>query len=169
VWNDTDIPLAYLITIRCYGTWLHGDERGSVDRFRNRYQTPRINPNDKWQRHNERQLKTEPVTLNAHQRKTVEDALREVCAFRSWRLHAVNARTNHVHAVVSAGSAKPERVLNDFKSYATRRMKEQGCWRFEHSPWVDKGSKRHLWNERSVALAVDYVVNGQGDDLPDFD
>ncbi|HEX9659180.1 MAG TPA: hypothetical protein VGA18_02730, partial [Rhodothermales bacterium] len=24
-------PLAYLITFTTYGTWLHGDERGSVD------------------------------------------------------------------------------------------------------------------------------------------
>ena len=32
MWNDTDIPLAYLISFRCYGTWLHGDERGSIDR-----------------------------------------------------------------------------------------------------------------------------------------
>ena len=29
-WNDTGIPLAYLITFRCYGTWLHGDARGWV-------------------------------------------------------------------------------------------------------------------------------------------
>jgi len=28
-WNDTDIALAHLITFRCHGTWLHGDERGS--------------------------------------------------------------------------------------------------------------------------------------------
>jgi hypothetical protein len=34
--NDDHIPLAYLITFRCYGTWLHGDSRGSVDRFHNR-------------------------------------------------------------------------------------------------------------------------------------
>ena len=26
-WNDTDIPLGYLITFRTYGTWLPGDER----------------------------------------------------------------------------------------------------------------------------------------------
>ncbi len=32
MWNDTDIPLAYLITFRCYGTWLHEDERGATDR-----------------------------------------------------------------------------------------------------------------------------------------
>ena len=27
-----EFPLAYLITIRCFGTWLHGDERLTVDR-----------------------------------------------------------------------------------------------------------------------------------------
>jgi hypothetical protein len=33
MWNDTDLPLGYLITFRCYGSWLHGDKRGSIDRF----------------------------------------------------------------------------------------------------------------------------------------
>lgn len=28
-------PLAYFITLSCYGTWLHGDERGSVDKKHN--------------------------------------------------------------------------------------------------------------------------------------
>src|SRR5687767_4505235 len=36
MWNDTDVPLGYLITFRCYGTWLQGDTRGSIDRFHNR-------------------------------------------------------------------------------------------------------------------------------------
>ncbi len=40
--NDEHIPLAYFITFRCYGTWLHGDRRGSVDRFHNIYGTPRL-------------------------------------------------------------------------------------------------------------------------------
>src|SRR6266508_2630033 len=105
MWNDTDIPLAYLITFRCYGTWLHGDARGSVDRFHNRYGTPRIPASEEWQRHNERQLNDEPVTLTAEQRQSVEEAIREVCKFRGWRLRAINVRTNHVHAVVSVGSA----------------------------------------------------------------
>ncbi|HEY6247718.1 MAG TPA: hypothetical protein VIX17_27465 [Pyrinomonadaceae bacterium] len=37
----------------------------------------------------------------------------------------------------------------------------------EFSPWADKGSKTRLWNE--VANAIDYVPNGQGNDLPNFD
>ncbi|MBI3940802.1 MAG: hypothetical protein HY315_08205 [Acidobacteria bacterium] len=35
-------PLAYLITIRCYGTWLHGEIRGSVTRFVNRFEVPHL-------------------------------------------------------------------------------------------------------------------------------
>jgi hypothetical protein len=38
-------PLAYFIMFRSYGTWLHGDSRGSVDRLHNTYGTPRLPPN----------------------------------------------------------------------------------------------------------------------------
>jgi REP element-mobilizing transposase RayT len=168
-WNDTDIPLAYLITFRTYGTWLHGDERGSVNRFNNQYGSPRIAPNKEWHQYNLEKLSAEIVILDAKQRTAVATAIREVCSHRSWILRAVNVRTNHVHAVVSIGIAKPEKALNDFKSYATRKMKECNCWDSAKSPWVDKGSKRWLWNENSIALACDYVINGQGDDLPEFD
>jgi hypothetical protein len=30
--DDNEFPLAYFISFRTYGTWLHGDERGSVNR-----------------------------------------------------------------------------------------------------------------------------------------
>ena len=84
-------------------------------------------------------------------------------------MYAINVRTNHAHSVVAAGEKKPEIVLNAFKANATRKMRESGCWQSTMSPWADKGSKRSLWNEESIARAVDYVINGQGDDLPDFD
>jgi REP element-mobilizing transposase RayT len=169
MWNDTDIPLAYLITFRTYGTWLHGDERGSVDRFNNVYNSPFVAPNRKWHRHNTQALKGEPLLLNAEQRQAVEYAVRETCEKRNWILRAVNVRANHVHTVVTIGVLKPEKALNAFKANATRQMRESGCWKNERSPWADKGSKRYLWNERSIELAIDYVINGQGGELPDFD
>ena len=52
MWNDTDIPLAYLITFRTYGTWQHGDERGSVDREHNRYKSPYASSNHNRKQHN---------------------------------------------------------------------------------------------------------------------
>jgi len=168
VWNDRDIPLAYLITFRCYGTWLHGDERGSVDRDHHRYKSPYASPNPKRQKHNNNLLKSEPVLLNSNQRASVEKAIRETCVHRKWILHACSVRTNHVHSVVSIGPKKPEFALNALKANATRQMREDGCWEHIHSPWVDRGSKRYLWNERSVDLAIDYVLHGQGGELPEF-
>jgi hypothetical protein len=48
-------------------------------------------------------------------------------------------------------------------------MREKNCWNYSYSPWADKGSRRRLWNERSIEMAVDYVINGQGDELPKFE
>ena len=161
--------MAFLITFRSHGTWLHGDERGSVDRFHNRYKSPYIEPNQHWHRHNTNVLKAEPVILDASQRQSVKSAIEETCTIRKWHLYAINVRTNHVHTVVSIGKLKPERALNAFKANATRQMRQDGNWNVDSSPWVEKGSKRPLWNERSVARAIDYVLNGQGEDPPDFD
>ncbi len=161
------IPLAYLITFRCYGTWLHGDERGSTDRHRNQYSAPFISRNERWLSYNQHLLKHPPVELDEGQRIAVEAAIRYTCEKRNWLLRAINVRTNHAHVVVSA-DCWPEPVLSAFKANATRQMRENGCWRHSYSPWSDKGSKRYLWKMRSVERAIDYVVNGQGGELPDF-
>ena len=168
MWNDTETPLAYFISFRSYGTWLHGDQRGSIDRFNNRYGDPYLPPNEAWRDYNRKQLKTDPFILGASARGAVEKAIRETCKIRKWDLQAFNVRTNHVHTVVTA-NRKPSLVLNAFKANATRQLREDKLWPHSFSPWVDKGSKKKLWNERSVANAIDYVLNGQGDDLPNFD
>ena len=102
-------------------------------------------------------------------RKAVEIAIREVCKHRKWTLRAINVRTNHVHVVVSTSDRDSSKVLNAFKAYATRKMRELGCWNFDETPWVDKGSQRVLWNGVALASACEYVLYGQGSDLDDFD
>jgi hypothetical protein len=97
MWNDTDVPLAHLITFRCYGTWLHGDARGSVDRLHNQYKAAYAPANENRSRHNKGLLKSKPILLSARQRSSVERAIRETCILRRWNLHAVNVRTNHAH------------------------------------------------------------------------
>ena len=168
MWNNTDTPLAYFISFRSYGTWLHGDERGSIDRFNNRYGTPYLLPNKPWNRHNRKQLKRDPFILGPRARGSVERAILETCNMRKWYLHAFNVRTNHVHTVVTANS-EPGVVLNAFKANATRQLRTDQLWRHPFSPWSERGSKVRLWNERSVATAIDYVLHGQGSDLPNFE
>jgi hypothetical protein len=52
-----DLPLAYFITFRSYGSWLHGDERGSVDRSHNQYGSPFLPHDDDWVKQEQQLLK----------------------------------------------------------------------------------------------------------------
>ena len=101
--------------------------------------------------------------LTGQQRAAVEAAIREVCDYRGWALHALNVRTNHVHVVVTS-DGKPEFAMNSFKSWATRKMSEAGLAGGGGHIWTRHGSTRYLWNEPSVAAAVAYVQEGQ--DVP---
>ena len=69
------------------------------------------------------ELKNPSITLNRAKRAVVERAIREVCRHRGYLLRAVKVRTNHVHSVV-ATSCKPEHVMDSFKAYATRQLRE---------------------------------------------
>src|ERR1044072_8330334 len=169
MWNDTDFPLAVFFTFRCHGTWLHGDRRGSMDRHQNIYGTPRLPDNPNWKQFSQKKLEHPPVILNASQRRSVEKAVRDTCEKRCWDLHALNVRTNHIHAVIDIGTKKADIALNALKANATRQLRDDGLWNLEHSPWVKRGSKRNIWSERMVAEASDYVINRQGDEPPDFD
>jgi REP element-mobilizing transposase RayT len=168
-WDENEVPVGYLITFRTYGTWLHGDERGSVDKHNNTYGTPRVRANDARENFERSLLKRPPVVLAADMRMAVEMAIREVCEHRDWILRAINVRTNHAHAVASTGERNESAVLNAFKAYSTRKMRVLGCWNSDRSPWADKGSQKVLWNTNSLWYACNYVENDQGPDLDDFD
>ena len=160
---DTNLfPLAYLITFRTYGTWMHGEERGSVDRKHNVYGTPKLAANRCRKEVETRRLKHPRVLLNIQQRRTVELAIREVCRFRRYDLLAVNVRTNHVHAVISAACI-PEPILDALKAYATRKLRRHGLISATTKPWVRHGSTRYLWKEDQVNKAVAYVMCDQGE------
>jgi len=165
---EDNYPLAYLITIRSYGTWLHGDEKGSVDRHGfNSYGTPRLPPSKMLKDFMKAEMKQEPILFDKDKRICALDAVREVCDYRGYELLAVNIRSNHLHAVVCA-STNPEKVTNEFKAYATRRLREEGLIEKDKTVWARGKSRRYLWKAHHVEIAVDYVLFGQGDAIPDF-
>ncbi|MGI9065992.1 MAG: transposase [Pyrinomonadaceae bacterium] len=161
--DDNEFPLAYLITFRCYGTWLHGDDRGSMDPKHNVYGAVKIKPNRALQQSDIKQLKHPPQYLNAPKRRVVEDAVREVCDHRKYFLRAFNIRTNHVHSVVTV-MRKPEPVLISFQAYSTRALREHKLVSPRVKPWSRHGSRVYLWKQRDVENAIEYVLFGQGDE-----
>lgn len=156
----SNTPLAYLITFHTYGTWLHGDQRESVDRRHNAPGTPRIKPNESLQAWRARHMRGEPFELSIEAREVVQSAIREVCEHRCWQFHAVNVRTNHVHAVIGA-NADASRVLGDVKRWPTRRLRENGLVSATQRVWTEHGSTRRIWNSDGLAAACDYVNNRQ--------
>jgi REP element-mobilizing transposase RayT len=166
MWNDRDTPLAYFISWRTYGTWLHGDPRGSTSRHRNRYNSEFLPPEPHWFEVNRTRMASPPFRLNKEQRGCVERAVRETAVFRGWDVYALNARTTHVHSVARINAHQhPSVALNAFKSNATRSLREVGLYRSDRTPWADRGSERWLWTEQQVTAAVDYVLYCQGDDF----
>ncbi len=158
-------PLAYLITFTTYGARLHGDERGSVSRRENAYGAPILPPSTQRESVNRERMTDPPFAMDANQRTVAEATIREVCRFRQWTILALNIRTNHIHVLVSA-QTNPEKVMGDFKSWMTRRLREAGLVHPSRTLWTEHGSTRHLWKQWYVDAAWDYVVNGQGEDLP---
>ena len=163
VYENNEFPLAYLITFRTYGTWLHGDERGSIRRNRKAEKESKWIPiNIPLMEKMQSELKAPPIFLNQEQRNVVDAAIREVCNIREHRLHALNVRTNHCHAVIGA-RCRPERLADALKAYSTRRLREHRLIAGDIQVWARGRSCRYLWKPRHVAGAVDYVLYGQGD------
>ena len=160
-WDERTRPLAYLITFRTYGTWLHGDERHSVDTHRqlNVRGLPDRPQNKKLEAIMRSKLVHEPTILNIQQRETVKKAIEEVCVHRQYSLHAINARSNHAHTVVSSVD-RPERVAELFKKYATRALRNKGLAGPNIRIWSRGCSTRYLWKDNHLSLAIEYVLYG---------
>ena len=72
---------------------------------------------------------------------------------------AAHVRATHVHAVVH-GLTSPERIMTDFKAYASRRLSGPRGQR-----WARHGSTLYLWKTEEVELAIRYTVDEQGEPM----
>jgi len=64
--------------------------------------------------------------------------------------------------------AKPEKIMNDFKSYASRNLNRLGCDAPQRKRWTHHGSTRWLFEDENVRHAIKYVVEEQGEPMEVF-
>ena len=157
-------PLAYFMTFRTHGTWLHGDARGSVDREHNIPGTPLLPPDPQRERREREVCEHPAVVFDARRRHVVQQAIIAVCDHNDWSIHELEARSNHVHVVVSA-PRRPEHVMRSLKSWCTRRLREAGLLPANVQAWARHGSTRYLWKPAELTAACRYVRDGQGGEL----
>ncbi len=161
-------PFAYFITFTVFGSWLHGDGRGSVDRKHNAAGSERLESDPVRLAHEQRRAAS-PLAprLSDTMRVVVAAAIEEACAHRSWQVLALNVRSNHVHLIASALDAPPEEVMRVAKMRATKALRAAGLIGHEQRVWTRHGSTRYLWHEDDLPGAWNYVVHGQEKDSAD--
>lgn len=148
-------PIANFITFTTYGTWLHGDSRGSI--IKSEGSTKLSRQIDGLQGYHKRKLVNEPVILCSKQRKLVLEGIVEHCEFKGWKLYAVHVRSNHIHIIVCA---EKEQIVKDLKSWGTRKLRAGGY----NIPkvWTQGGSRQYIFEQGELRKKIDYVIHQQG-------
>jgi REP element-mobilizing transposase RayT len=159
--------MTYLITFSCYGCHLHGSESGSVDYAHNAFRTPVLDVDSARVASESECMDQTPYMLDRVRRDAVLATIQEVCTHRGWCLLAAHVRTTHVHSVVEA-EVEPERVMGDFKSYASRCLNQMGLDSLDRKRWTRHGSTRWLWKPQHISAAIQYVVAEQGEAMAVF-
>ncbi|MBS1829263.1 MAG: transposase [Acidobacteria bacterium] len=159
--------MRYFITFSCYGARLHGDELGSVERRQNLFGSRTLESDPLRVEAGLRRMEECPYEMDGISRVVVLEAVKEVCGYRGWSLLAAHVRSNHVHVVVEAEVA-PEKVMSDFKVYASRALNLAGREEVGRRRWARHGSTRWLWRDQDVRDAIRYVVDEQGEPMAVF-
>ncbi|MBK9168573.1 MAG: hypothetical protein IPM24_14040 [Bryobacterales bacterium] len=144
----------YLITFTTYGSWLHGDERGS----RSRALGP-VSPNRGWVLSEQKRLRAAPFRLDGRTMSLVRDAIVAIASRRAWLLIALHVRPCHVH-LVAAAEAAGIAVLRAAKAAASTSLnRHMGA---VAPRWTRYGHVAELRGRAAVERAIAYVLDQQG-------
>ncbi|SMP64308.1 Transposase IS200 like [Neorhodopirellula lusitana] len=164
--NDFNEPISLFITWTTYGSWLPGDSRGWRKWMRGeRLPQPLL---EDWCRD---RMTEKPVRLDALQRQAVEEVVREHAEHRGWVLHAVSARSNHVHVAVTvvpkmsqAGSRVADgvkRVRDELKANATRVLRRLERPVHNEKVWTKGGDIQVVETNDDLEQVVIYIQEAQ--------
>ena len=151
-----DEPVAYFITWTVYGTFLQGDSRWW--RKKDSGEQPPQPLLERW--HRER-LRHEVVLLNDEHRNVVVAEVKHHCGRRNWKLWGVNARTNHVHVVVTAKGFAGDKVRDQLKANCTRGVREIDSQFVDRPVWTTKGDVEFVQDESDLEKVIEYVAEAQ--------
>ena len=100
-------------------------------------------------------------------RTVVPAAILGHCGYRGGNLPAAHVRSNLVHIAVEA-EARPEKIMNEFKSYASRELNRLTGERPDRKRWARHGSTRWLRKDEDVRQALQYIIDEPGEPMALF-
>jgi REP element-mobilizing transposase RayT len=154
------MAIAYFSTWTTYGTWLPGDPRGWYEPCRGVQLADRLKELTAHLRATQ-----SPLMLNPRQRQLVEATIADHCRIRKWTLHAVNCRSNHIHALVTAVGRDIELPREQFKAWCTRKLKELerelGIEKLREDWWTERGWDEFIDDDNELSDVNSYIRDGQ--------
>ena len=158
---DDASPLAFHITFGTYGTRLHGDERGTVDRRMNQLGDPIVGRCDAWERMERHRLKFEPRVFTARQMVLVESLVLPVCERGGWKLHTCAAGPDHVHSILTpldrARGRDGRAIRRWLKTWLSQSLARHIPLSRGETLWSECGSVKWIWTDDYFLRAVRYV------------
>lgn len=164
--NDSNEPITLFITWTTYGSWLPGDSRGWM-KWKKGEQQPQPELED-WCKG---RMKEKVVLLSLEQRDAVEGVIRAHAEHRSWKLHAVSARSNHVHVAVTVvpktGNQNfrvadgVKRVRDQFKANATGVLRQGEAPIQNDKVWTKGGDIQFIDSDDDLEQVVIYISEAQ--------
>jgi REP element-mobilizing transposase RayT len=155
--------IAYHIVWTTYGTWLHGDSRGWIEKNKQGIRPP----NREREVASRRRMVEEVVELTSDERAIIDQTIRRHCEIRDWQRHALNVRSNHVHVVVTADCDADE-VMNQLKAWCSRKLSDsiglmdQVAKKAGRRRWfTEAGNKESIKDDAYFCNAVKYVLERQ--------
>ena len=149
-------PIAYHITFGTYGTRLHGDERGTVDRSMNCPGDPIIGADAGWWELERKRLRSHPVFLEPEQTAYAESVIPLVCARGGWEYHVGAAGPDHVHVLLTA-EADGDAVRKWFKRWLGEAMWAKWPRAEGTTWWAEGGSVKWVWERDYFENVFDYL------------
>jgi REP element-mobilizing transposase RayT len=151
--------LAYHITWGTYGTRLHGDRRGTVDREHNELNTPVLGYDEhRWEQSREN-LKYPPIRMTREQMLFIQEMIPKLCERGYWKHLADAAGPDHVHAVLTS-EHNPETIRRLLKRWLTQElMKRWALVGEDRTYWAECGSIRWIGDDDYLTNAVKYVAD----------
>ena len=149
-------PLAYFITWTVYGSHLQGDAQGWPRRGKG-HQLPQSLLAD-WHR---MRLKHDLMLLSSEQRKVIELECERHCCHRGWHLWDVNARSTHVHVVVTSDGFSGKLVREQLKANCTRALRSRWKEYGDRPVWTSGGDWQCVNDEDSLDAVRLYVREAQ--------
>jgi REP element-mobilizing transposase RayT len=131
------------------------NEAGEARRKGNQLPQPRLAD---WRR---KRLKFNVILLSPDERKIVEAECRRHCDHRGWHLWEVNARSNHVHIIVTVEECSGKTVRDQLKANCTRGLREHSNQFCDRTVWTVGGDCECINSEEELEAVCLYVREAQ--------